>query len=474
MKKLSIILSFLLLTPFFSVSQNLDLDKELGAQNAKMVELQMGIYEDPARTDYIRRVGQRLISQLEKPLFEYQFHLVPDMAPNAFALPGGYLYVTTGLLPILESEDELGCILAHEIIHANNRHSIKQLKKSIFPRLLELPGNLLGLLNKDLGAIFNAPIQTSNALLLASYSRGFETEADIEGIKIAGSAGYDPNAMIRSLSRMSEAIEVAVGYKEEKNYFNDHPYTPDRTKTLAKNITKLDWESRDPIAENFLFEFDSILFGESPNKGVIRENQFLHPDLNFFVEFPEDWNINNQPSNVGAYHPERKAAAFVSLDDATLSPEEAAKLFMETSGNEYKDKLTDSQDYTINGLKGYLLTYQDRVEDMTMYAYLLWLPMDGKLFKLIGIAPIEYKPTLEKVGESLRILTNTEKKSFTINLMRIVKARNGETLRSLSERTGNVLNEELTAVINASDINEKLEKGEEVKIVKEYPYEIPE
>ena len=305
MKKFSALFSILLLSPLFSISQSIDLDKELGAQNAKMVELQMGIYEDPAKTEYIKSVGQRLISRLEDPLFDYQFHIVPDMAPNAFALPGGYVYVTTGLIPILESEDELGCILAHEIIHANNRHSIRQLKTSIFPRLLELPGNLIGLLNKDLGALFNAPIQTSNALLLASYSRGFETEADIEGIKIASSAGYDPNAMISSLSRMSAAIEGAVGYKEEKSYFNDHPYTPDRTKTIKKNTSKMEWESKDPISEDFLFEFDSVLFGKSPSQGVVRENQFLHPDLNFFIEFPEDWSIENQPSNVGAYHPER-------------------------------------------------------------------------------------------------------------------------------------------------------------------------
>ena len=182
MKKASLLVITVLFLPLILYSQSIELDKELGEQNAKMVELQMGIYEDVEKTEYIRRIGNRLISQLEDPLFDYQFHLVPDMAPNAFALPGGYVYVTTGLIPILESEDELGCILAHEIIHANSRHSIKQLKKSILPRLLEVPGNLIGLLNKDLGALFNAPIQTSNALLLASYSRGFETEADIEGI----------------------------------------------------------------------------------------------------------------------------------------------------------------------------------------------------------------------------------------------------------------------------------------------------
>lgn len=470
MEKISTLFSILLLFPLFSLAQSIELDKELGAQNAKMVELQMGIYEDPSKTDYIRNVGKRLISQLEDPLFDYQFHLVPDMAPNAFALPGGYVYITSGLIPILESEDELGCILAHEIIHANYRHSIKQLKKSIFPRLLELPGNLIGLLNKDLGALFNAPIQTSNALLLASYSRGYETEADIEGIKIASSAGYDPNAMISSLSRMSEAIEVAVGYKEEKSYFNDHPYTPDRTKTIEKNTTKLVWEAKDPISKNFLFEFDSVLFGQSPEVGVIRENKFLHPDLDFFIEFPEDWTIENQPSNVGAYHPERIAAAYVALDDPALSPEEAAQRFMETSGNEYRSKLTDAKEYMINDRYGYLLTFQDKIEGMTIYAYVLWTSLDDKLFKLIGIAPIEYKPILEKAGESLRALNSKEKQSFEINLVRVVKAREGETIKSLSERTGNVLNSDLTGVINSRDPDEVLLAGEYLKVVIPYSY----
>jgi predicted Zn-dependent protease len=471
MKRSTVLVKFVVFAPLLSFSQSIDLDIELGAQNAKIVELQMGIYADPAKTEYIRSIGQRLISQLEDPLFDYQFYLVPDMAPNAFALPGGYVYVTTGLIPILDSEDELGCILAHEIIHANNRHSIRQLKKSIFPRLLELPGNLIGLLNKDLGAIFNAPIQTSNALLLASYSRGFETEADIEGIKIACSAGYDPNAMINSLSRMSEAIEVAVGYKEEKSYFNDHPYTPDRTRTIEKKIAKLAWETEDPISENFLFEFDSVLFGKNPSQGVVRENQFLHPDLNFSIEFPEDWSIENQPSNVGAYHPERIAAAFVTLDNSELSPDEAAQWFMESAGKEYKSKLSDAQDYSIGDRKGYLLTFQDNVEGMTMYAYVLWIPLDDKLFKLIGIAPIEYKTTLEKAGESLRALNNKEKQSFEINLVRVVEAREGETIKSLSKRTGNVLNSDLTGVINSREPDDILSAGEYLKVVIPYTYQ---
>lgn len=458
------------LFPLILVAQGLYLDRALGEANAKTVETQMGIYDDEDKTEYLRRVGNRLVSQLEDPLFEYQFHLIPDMSPNAFALPGGYIYVTTGLLPILESEDELACILGHEIIHSNNRHTIQQLKKSILPRLLEVPGNLLGVIDEDLGNLFNAPIQISNTLLFASYGRKFESEADEIGIQLAAKAGYNPYAMITSLSRMSKAIEVATGNEEKKSYFNDHPYTPDRVMAIQQEISEIKWQQKDPVSKNFLYEFDGTLFGDSPAKGVINKNQFLHPDLNFSIEFPKGWNIDNQPTNVSAYHPDRKAAAFVSIEILGLSPEEAGKKFMKELDKEYTSKMTENGPYKFNNKDGYLISFVEETKTEKMYAYVLWLPLEDKLFKLMGIAPIEYKPKLEKIAASLRVLTKKEKNSFTINLMKIVEAQKGETLATLSERVDNKLNLNLTSVINSKEVDEKLKKGTLIKIVLEKTY----
>ena len=469
---ISVALLVAYLTSGISLAQSIDLDKKLGAENAAMVEAQYGIYQDKEKTEYIRRVGERLVSKLENPLFDYQFNIVPDKSPNAFALPGGYIYITTGLIPLLESEDELACIMGHEIIHSNNRHTIRQLKKSILPRLLEVPGNLLGALNEDLGVLFNAPIQTSNALLFASYSRNFETESDINGTALAAAAGYDPNAMISSLNRLSETIEVAIGQKETKNYFNDHPYTPDRVNSIQKNVEKLTWHHSEYISPDFLYEFDSLLFGDHPNKGVVVDNSFLHPDLDFTITFPEKWDIDNQPTNVGAYNQDRQAAVFVSLDNSNNTPIEAGKLFLSDLGSEYKEKLTATEEYTLNGRKGYLVSFTDKTEATTMYAYILWIPLEDKLFKLIGLAPLEYKTKLEESAKSLRMLKKNEKNSFTINLVRVVQARQGETIETLSARTGNRLNEELTGVINSINSDDKLGEGGQIKVVIQSPYKI--
>lgn len=444
----------------------------LGLENAKMVVAQMGIYDDEDKTEYIREVGERLLRQLPDRQFEYQFNIVPEFTPNAFALPGGYIFITTGLLPIIESEDELACILAHEIIHAHKRHSVKQLKRSVLPRLLEVPGDLIGVVNKDLGDLFNSPIQTSNALLKASYGRGFETESDIEGIKLAAAAGYNPDAMIPILKRMSAAIETATGRAEAKSYFNDHPYTPERVKTVEQNSSRIRWVQSEGISNSFNREIDSLLFGDHPNKGIVRDNQFYHPDLDFSIAFPENWEIENKPSNVGAYHPERKAAVYLSMENDYLSPEKAGLQLLNELKPNYRKKLTGNGPYTMNGKNGYLVSFEETIKKQTVYAYVLWLPLGGKLFKLTGISPIEYRSQLEQTAKSLRVLNSGEKKSFTIDMVRIVEASKGETIVSLGERTGNHLNDQLTGVINSRDIEDILEEGEEIKVVRRYLYVI--
>ena len=232
-----LVLIFLLTSSGISYAQSIELDKKLGAENAEMVEALMGIYPDKEMTAYVNAVGTKLIAALDKNPFEFQFHIVDDPVPNAFALPGGYVYVTRGILSLTTSEDELACIMGHEIIHVIDRHSIKQMRSSILPNMLELPGAIVGnVVNEDLGNLLNAPINTGNRLLLSSYSRKHETASDTKGIELASKAGYDPNAMAAILERLSKAVEILTNEKEKKSYFDSHPYTPDRVDKINKTI----------------------------------------------------------------------------------------------------------------------------------------------------------------------------------------------------------------------------------------------
>ncbi len=465
-----IIVIVIVVSPVVNWAQSIQIDKALGEQNAQMVEAQMGIYKDRNKTEYIRKVGKRLVKELDQPLFEYQFFLVPELAPNAFALPGGYIYVTTGLLAILKTEDELACILGHEIIHSNNRHAVRKMKRSVLPKLLEVPGNLLGAFNEDLGAVFNAPIVMSNTLLFASYSREFETEADKQGILLAAKAGYDPKALISALNRLSKSVEIATGVKEQNSYFNDHPITAERTKTINNELNKIRWNPSKSISSNFLSEIDKTIFGDDPANGVIQNQVFLHPNLNLHIEFPKEWSIENQPSNVSAYHSSKQAAIIFSTQNPKLSPKEAAKEFLKDLQPEYASKLVKQEVYKINGKEGYLITFIDKSSKVDMYGYVLWLPHEGNLLQLIGIAPLKFEPQLIETAQSIRILNKEERQSIRINYLEIVQAEQGESLAALSKRQKNILNAKLTGVINDIEKNASLRKDDLIKIVKSYPY----
>ncbi len=466
-----LLITFLIILSTISVNaQNINFDKKMGEKQNKTVEVQMGIYDNVKMNAYIDSLGQRLIAHLDKKLFEYKFRLVLQEAPNAFALPGGYIYVTTGIIPLLENEDELACIIGHEIIHSNNRHGTKKIRRNIPFAILEIPGILVGIVSDAAGALLQAPVKITNAFYSASYSRKLETEADDQGIVLAAKAGYDPNALPDILSRMIKSIEKVTGNEETKSYFDDHPYTPDRNKNIYEHIKDIDIQKTKPISNNFLKEFDGIIFGESVSKGIIRKNTFLHPDIDFYMEFPKDWVIENEPSAIIAHDTIKKSALTLSIEDTNISPKEAGNNFLKSINSKYRNTLIDSMDYMQNGEKGYIIKFAENTSQGEMNAFVLWIPLNGNIYKFTGISPKENYSTLENATKSLRILTKDEKNSIIQKHLKIVIANGNENITELSKRTGNKLDPELTAIINSIDFQKKIDKGAQIKIVVERKY----
>jgi len=131
----------------------------------------IGIYNDSALNAYVGSIGERLVDVLGDPPVDFQFKVVDMAEPNAFALPGGYIYISRGLLSLVNDEAELACVMGHEMIHVTKRHSVKQMNKSILPGILHIPGAVVGLFNQDLGRVINAPISFGSELFLSNYSR---------------------------------------------------------------------------------------------------------------------------------------------------------------------------------------------------------------------------------------------------------------------------------------------------------------
>lgn len=469
----SIITSLLLLCVFTQISfaQSIELDKKIGAENAELVEAQMGIYELDGLSQYVESVGNRLVSHLEDPQFEFQFRVVDDPIPNAFALPGGYVYVTRGILSLITSEDELACVMGHEITHVIKRHSIKQMRKSILPRMLELPGAIVGnVVDDDLGKLLNAPIHTSNTLIMASYSRKHEKESDVEGVTLASRAGYDPAAMITILDRLSKAIEYITNKQEKKSYFDDHPYTPDRISTINKTIDDLDWSEGHKISADFPSPLDGMIFMENPRKGIFQENKFLHPELGFAITFPKEWETFNLPTAAGAIHPDRRGAIFLGLEDPKATPGELGEAFTKKIREDYPDSFISAGPRELNGHQAYLVSIMDDSGSEKMFIHILWVNIGKMMFKLIGLAPNFHEEKLKTSAESLHAITSGERESITQLEFKIITVRQNESIEAICKRLGSTIKPEINAFLNGKTPDEIIEKGEKVKIIIEKPY----
>jgi len=475
MNKLNVRIAGIVVLLFISMgflnAQSIKKDIELGEKGFEMVKNTMGLYNDAAMTAYLNKVGQRLVSQLDSSLFEYHFYIVNEKSPNAFALPGGYIFVTTGMIPIIENEDELACIIGHEIIHSNNRHTIRQTRKRVIPVLLTLPIDILGVFAPGVNSAM-APVKASQQLLFASYSRKFETEADDQGVVLAAKAGYNPLALPEVLSRMMKAIEWVTGQKEQKNYFSDHPFTPDRNASIQAQIKNLELKQTAPISKDFLREFEGITFGDSPSLGIIRGEVFMHPDLDLYIKYPHNWKIKNLDTSVVAMSPQRDAALALSIADPKLTAKKAGKAYEKSLSKRYKKMLYKSEPFMVNDVEGYLVGLREVVFGDTTFAYVLYLPIGKQLYKITAMANEDERKSLLKIAKSIRTLSPEEKESIMVKYIKVVVANEGETFEDLSKRTSNKIKPGLTAIINDyKDETDKLTAGTEIKIVSEKAYQ---
>jgi predicted Zn-dependent protease len=208
---------------------------KLGAEYAEQVEQYMGFSGGAELNAYVDRIGQRLVKHSSRSHLKHEFHVVDMKEPNAFALPGGYIYVSRGLLAIMNSEDELAAVLGHEIGHVAGRHSAKQQTKSRgwipLQILAGIGGAAASVVSPGLGGAVASMGQLPASLVLASYSRKQEKEADRFGQQYAAAEGWDPAALSDTMDALTREQELAGGRDPSRmSFFDSHPTTPERAR----------------------------------------------------------------------------------------------------------------------------------------------------------------------------------------------------------------------------------------------------
>ena len=430
-----------------------------GAEAAAEVEKAIGLVEAPALASYLDEIGQRLVTSSPdvRRDIEYQFLIVDMPEPNAFALPGGKVYVSRGLLALLNGEDELANAVAHEVAHVSARHHLKtamQQTPFVPVRLATgLAAGVLELAMLPLGGLAAPirPIESGVALLgaapgalyLASYSRGQESEADELGQKFAAAAGWDPAAMSRVMEALTRDQRLHGSDPNRQSFFATHPSTPDReqrTRQRAAGLTRGDPPAFARDRAHFIAALDGLLVGDSAKGGVVDGNQFLHADLDFQIAFPGGWKVENGANNVSAIPADAKpdsAAPFATLGIAAEGddPEAVAKALLAKSRFEPDRAVVP---VSLGALHAARVEGRDRSTRTVYRATVNWIAYHGLVFQVIAAAPendyAKYRARLAGVAESFRPLAQANRARVVEARLRLVESRRGETLAALLER----------------------------------------
>lgn len=307
----------------------------LGRKENPEILKQYGRCDDAQLQRYVTEVGERLATHSDRPDLVYHFTVVDSTDVNAFALPGGYIYITRGLLAYLNSEAELAAVLGHEIGHVTARHAVRQYTASTVTNM-----------GITLGAIFVPELRgqgaqdlmnTLGTALVRGYGRDHELEADRLGAEYLARSGYDPQAMIRVLKvlKSQEEFEVQLAKEEHREphiyhgVFATHPDNDTRLHQVVGEADKLKGVriTRNGTASAFLRHLEGLTFGPGARDGILRGRNFYHRDLDIGLTFPAGWRVENQPERLLAIAPQQ--AAVLQVDVSDLNQRQTPQRYLE-------------------------------------------------------------------------------------------------------------------------------------------------
>jgi len=303
---------------------------ELGKQSAEEVKATMGLVKDDKLQAYVSRVGHELAALTERPKLPWAFAVVDDPTPNAFALPGGFVFVTRGLMTNLNSEAELAMVVGHEIGHVTARHSVSQISKQELAQVGLGLGSVLVPGAAQLGQLAGAGMQ----LLFLKFSRADESQADQLGFRYGTKGRYDMREGIQVMETLSR-ISKAEGGGSTPDWLQTHPNPDNRVKVLQDDVAKVaSWQGTKVNRGELLAVVNGLVYGQNPRQGFVQNDRFYVPDLGIQVDFPKGWKIQNQPSAVVAQSPQGDAAIQITV--AQASPTQAAQQFSGQQGVQTK------------------------------------------------------------------------------------------------------------------------------------------
>ena len=442
---------------------------ELGQQMDGEVRKEMGVYNDPELQRYVEGIAMPLARASERPNLPWHFTVVDEPAVNAFALPGGYIYVTRGILPFLHNEDELAGVLGHEIGHVTARHSAQQYTKAT---TAGVGVTLLSIFVPE-ARPFQGLTETALGVLFLKYGRDDELQADSLGVRYTAASGWNPagvGGMLRTLGRLDEADGSRRGVP---NWLSTHPTPSDRVEKIQAAVaaTPPSTTNRRVSSDaDFLRRMDGIVFGDSASDGIVRGNTFMHPDLRLSITFPQKWDVHNSREQVVAKAPERENYVILQLiPQASGSLEQIARGTMANAGF----RQVSGERAQLNGLDAYVGTYQGQMQGIGNVGMLAaHVVHQRNVYLLAGLAPAqEFRSVEEQFAQTIRSfreLSRQEAENIRPNRVDLYTVRQGDSWASIADGIGRgTVKASTLAIMNNYEPTEAPKPGDRIKVVVE-------
>lgn len=432
-------------------------------EHPRIVASYGGEYKDAKTERLVARIAGALTAVSENPNQSYRITILNSPAINAFALPGGYLYVTRGLLALANDASEVAAVLSHEMAHVTANHGIERQKKEeaevIASRVVAevLSSNIAG-----------KQALARGKLRLAAFSRNQELQADVIGVRMLGEAGYDPYAAARFLDSMAaygQFTAVDPESDQSLDFLSSHPNAPQRVELARRHARAFGAEGSvgDRGRDYYLAGIDGLLYGDSPQEGYVRGQTFLHGKLGIRFDVPQGFQIDNKADAVLATGPGDIAIRF----DGVADNQRQSLVNYISSGWVTGLKPDTIRPISVNGLEAATArAAADRWEfDVTV------IRIGDQIYRFLTAVPQgspALEPTANVLRGSFRQLTAQEVASLKPLRVRIVTARTGDTVASLAARMmGTDRKLDLFRLINALTPTSTVKPGDRVKIITE-------
>lgn len=438
----------------------------MGKQSDPEIIRFFGLYEDDALQKFIQEKGQQMASVSHRKDLKYEFKIVDSPVVNAFAVPGGYVYFTRGIMAHFNNEAEFAGVLGHEIGHITARHSAKQYSNAMIAQI----GLAAGMIFSPEFAQFGDLAQTGVQLLFLKFGRDAEKQSDRLGVEYSTKIGYDAQEMAGFFQTL-DRISTQAGGEAVPTFLSTHPDPADRERRVEKLANtwkkKVDATTLKVNEDNYLRMIDGIVYGEDPKQGFVEGNVFYHPVLKFQFPVPAQWTLQNSPQQVQMAPADGSALMLLTLAEGNDLESAAQRVLQNYQLTQVESKRAD-----VNGLPAIIMVADQKSEQQqqNIRTLIYTIQHGGHIYAMIGVSALDnfnrYVGTFQSTMNNFSVLNDPDKLNRKPERIKVRTIEQQGTLGQAFKEFGvSESRMEELAVLNGMSLNDPVTKGKLIKVI---------